>query len=134
MTLTETAPPSAPAAPTFTIAEAAERMGVNPHTLRYYERVGLLSVGRDGGGRRVYDENDLSRIRFISCLRSTNLPIRQLQRYFDMVDEGPETEGDRLGLLEEHRENVLAQLADIQQALAAIEFKIEIYGGSHVTD
>lgn len=118
---------------TYTIAEAADRMGLNPHTLRYYERVGLLEVPRDDGGRRVYGANDLARVKFISCLRATSLPIRQLQRYFDLVDAGPHTEAERLALLQEHRENVLAQIADMHDALAAIEFKIDLYGGSYVT-
>lgn len=117
---------------TYTIAEVAERMGMSPHTLRYYERVGLLEVPRDSGGRREYRSDDLNRIRFITCLRATSLPIRQLQRYFDLADAGPHTEAERLTLLKEHRENVLAQLSDMQDALAAIEFKIDIYGGSNV--
>jgi DNA-binding transcriptional MerR regulator len=113
----------------YSIAEVAERMQLNPHTLRYYERVGLLRVERDGGGRRVYREENLARIKFISCLRATGLPIRDLQAYFAMVDAGTHTEADRLELLERHRENVLAQMADIRESLAAIDFKIEMYGG-----
>lgn len=116
--------------PAYSIAEVAERMQLNPHTLRYYERVGLLDIERDHGGRRIYRDEDLGRIKFITCLRATGLPIRELQAYFTMVDAGTQTEADRLDLLERHRENVLAQLDDIRESLAAIDFKIEMYGGS----
>lgn len=104
-------------------------MGLTAHTLRYYERIGLLTVGRDSGGRRAYRDPDIGRITFITRLRSTALPISEVQRYFELVDSGPRTEPERLALLEKHRENVQQQLADIQDALAAIEFKIELYGG-----
>jgi DNA-binding transcriptional MerR regulator len=117
---------------TYSIAEVAELMGVSPHTLRYYERVGLLEVERDSGGRRAYRAADVGRVKFITCLRSTSLPIRQLQQYFDMVDAGSDTQSERLALLQDHRTNVLAQIADMHDALATIEFKIEMYGGTHV--
>jgi DNA-binding transcriptional MerR regulator len=114
----------------YSIAEVAERVGVTAHTLRYYERIGLLAVDRDAGGRRVYREHDVARLTFITRLRSTNLPIGAVQRYFELADAGPHTEPDRLALLERHRDNVRRQLAEIQEALAVIEFKIELYGGS----
>lgn len=114
----------------YTIAEAAERVGLTAHTLRYYERIGLLEVERGAGGRRVYRETEIGRITFITRLRSTNLPIAAIRRYFELVDAGPQTEPERLALLEKHRDDVRQQLAAIQEALATIEFKIELYGGN----
>jgi len=53
----------------LSIAATAERTGVSPHTLRYYERIGLIDpVGRDEGGRRVYTEGDLARVDFLRKL------------------------------------------------------------------
>lgn len=131
MTLLESAPTGTSVEPgtTYSIAEVAERVGVTAHTLRYYERVGLLEVARDGGGRRAYRDSDLGRIIFITRLRSTRLPISELQRYFELVDAGPDTEPERLALLERHRDEVRRQLGEVEAALAAIEFKIDLYGG-----
>jgi DNA-binding transcriptional MerR regulator len=113
----------------MTIAEVAERLEISAHTLRYYERIGLLSVDRDGGGRRRYTETDLSRLVFITRLRSADLPIGRIQQYFALVAEGPHTEPARLAILEEHRDAIRSRLASLEDALATIEFKIARYGG-----
>jgi DNA-binding transcriptional MerR regulator len=113
----------------LTIAEAAERTGVTAHTLRYYERIGLLSVPRDAVGHRVYARPDLSRVVFITRLRLTAMPIRDIQAYFALVAEGPGNEDQRLALLEAHRLAVKARIGDLESALGVIEFKIATYGG-----
>jgi hypothetical protein len=50
---------------TFTIAEVADTTGVSAHTLRYYERIGLLDVRRQASGHRTFTENDVGRVVFI---------------------------------------------------------------------
>ncbi|HLU55856.1 MAG TPA: MerR family transcriptional regulator [Pseudonocardia sp.] len=114
---------------TLTIAEVAERTGVSAHSLRYYERIGLLDVPRDPAGNRVYDERAYARVVFCSRLRMTGMPIRELQRYVAMVNEGEATEPDRLRMLLEHRQAVQAQIRRLQVALETIDFKIATYGG-----
>jgi DNA-binding transcriptional MerR regulator len=116
--------------PTWTIAEVAERVGVTAHTLRYYERIGLLAIGRDEAGRRRYTEHDINRVYFITRLRAADMPIGQIQRYFRLVAAGPHTEPERLALLESHRDEIRARLASLETALATIEFKIAHYGGT----
>jgi DNA-binding transcriptional MerR regulator len=115
-------------APALTISEAAESSGVTAHTLRYYERAGLLEpVDRAGSGHRRYSEADLTRIVFVTRLRSTGMPIREIRRYVDLVREGPATEPERLDILRAHRERVLAQLDEVAHHLQAIDFKIDLY-------
>lgn len=118
---------------TFTIAEVAERTGITPHALRYYERIGLLDVGRQASGHRRFTGNDVERVVFIGRLRATAMPIREIQRYFALVAGGSSTEADRLALLEAHRGEVLARLGELETALGAIEQKIVRYGGSCAT-
>lgn len=115
---------------TLAISEVAERTGITEHTLRYYERIGLLTVDRDPGGRRRYTEHDLGRVTFISRLRMSEMPIREIQRYIDLVRAGPSTEPQRLALLEEHRARVIARRVELDEAIAVIDFKITAYGGS----
>jgi DNA-binding transcriptional MerR regulator len=112
------------------IAEASERLGLSAHTLRYYERIGLLDVARDEAGRRRYCDADIGRLVFITRLRASHLPIGRIQRYFELVAEGPHTEPERLALLERHREDVRDRLHQLEAALAAIDFKIARYGGT----
>lgn len=115
-----------------TIAEAAWRTGVSVHTLRYYERAGLVisPVDRTSGGRRRYRELDLKWIIICTKLRATGMPIRGLRRYAELVAAGPGNEAERLALLEAHRDDVLARLAEVQENLKIIDHKIEVYRGS----
>ncbi len=120
----DAAPPEPGA--TLTIAEMAQRTGVMAHTLRHYERIGLLSVARGASGYRAAE---FARIVFLTRLRMTGMPIRELIRHVALVVEGDSTVGERLAMLEAHRESVRAQLAELQFALGTVEYKIAAYGG-----
>lgn len=128
-------PASPPARPDpeagMTIAEAARRTGVSVHTLRYYERAGLVvtTVERTDGGRRRYQQQDLYWISICTKLRATGMPIRTIRRYAQLVSEGPGNEQERLALLEAHRAEVTAKIAELQENLQLIERKINVYRG-----
>ncbi len=66
----------------LTIAEAAQQSGLSAHTLRYYERAGLLEANRAANGHRHYTDEDLQRVGFVQKLRATGMPIRDVRRYF----------------------------------------------------
>jgi len=114
---------------TYSIAEAAEATALTPDTLRYYERDGLMlrPVGRSATGHRRYTDADLGWIGLLNCLRGTGMPIREVRRYADLVRQGDGNETARLELLQAHRMQVLAQLAEVQEHLGAIDRKIGIY-------
>ncbi len=119
--------------PGITIAEAARQTGISAHTLRYYERIGLLDrVARDGDRRRFGDD-DLARVEFLRCLRATGMPIRRMREYVELVRRGPTTGDERRYLLEEHRVAVLSELDRLQRELVVIEKKIAIYNGGPTT-
>ena len=113
----------------LTIAEAAEHTGLTPDTLRYYESDGLMlrPVGRSSSGHRRYSTADLTWIDLLTCLRGTGMPIREVRRYAELVRRGDGNEEERLALLRAHRTQVLAQLAEVQEHLGAIDRKIGIY-------
>ncbi len=112
----------------ITIADAAKASGLSAHTLRYYERAGLLDpIDRDGSGHRRYNEADLERIAFLTKLRSTGMPIRDVRRYADLLNQGAGTEQQRMALLESHRDAVRALLAETARNLELIEWKINYY-------
>lgn len=111
------------------IAAVAERTGVSAHTLRYYERIGLLDIGRDASGHRSYTAADYGRVVFLTRLRMTGMPIRDMQRYVALAADGEHTVPERLTLLPGHRDHVRAQVAELTFALRTIETKIDLYGG-----
>jgi len=115
----------------LTIAEAAQRTGVSVHTLRYYERAGLVitHVDRTASGRRRYRHEDLVWINVCTRLRATGMPIKAILRYAELVSAGPGNEKERLALMEAHRDDVLAKLDELQENLQLIDHKIDVYRG-----
>jgi DNA-binding transcriptional MerR regulator len=116
----------------MTIAEAAAETGLTTHTLRYYERDGLMlsSVDRSTSGHRRYSDRDLTWIEMLTRLRSTGMPIRDVRRYAALVREGAGNEAERLDLLKAHRDRVEAELAEVTSHLRAIDHKIGAYEGA----
>src|SRR3954449_12238993 len=105
----------------LTIAEATEVSGLTAHTLRYYERAGLLEPGRASNGHRRFTDDDLQRVHFVQKLRATGMPIRDVRRYFAAEP------AERLQILEEHRRHVLSEIEELTGALDLIDYKIDLY-------
>jgi DNA-binding transcriptional MerR regulator len=120
MTITETA---------RSISEVAEATGVSTHTLRYYEREGLMlrPIDRASSSHRRYTESDVTWVVFLTKLRRTSMSIAEMRAYAAYVREGDQTVAERLQLLLDHRAVVVAQLEEVTRSLAAIDFKIAAY-------
>lgn len=115
---------------TYTIQEAAEEMQVSPHTLRYYEKIGLLHpISRNASGRRYYEEEDLGWIYWLKLLRDSGLSIRVIKRYVELTRMGDHTMGERCAILEEHRERLRSNISRLKGCLAKINSKVEFYRG-----
>lgn len=112
----------------LTIQQVAQQTGLSVHTLRYYERNGLLApVNRASSGHRRYSSDDLARIEFLTRLRATGMPIRQMQEFARLFREQPEAIADRRFILEAHREQVEAHIQELQRNLNVIDWKINYY-------
>ncbi len=114
--------------PGYTIRTMAARCGMTTHTLRYYERVGLIQpVGRARNGHRRYSDADEAWLNFLHCMRDTNMPIREMQRYAAMREQGDDTFLERRKILEDHRTTIAAQILALEKAHALLNHKIENY-------
>jgi DNA-binding transcriptional MerR regulator len=111
------------------ISDAALATGLSTHTLRYYERAGLMldPVERASSTHRRYSEADIAWVLFLTRLRSTGMPIATMREYTDLVRRGDETIAARHELLVRHRTSVARQLEETTASLAAIDIKIAIY-------
>jgi DNA-binding transcriptional MerR regulator len=111
-----------------TIQEAAEETGLTVHTLRYYERIGLvMPVGRAANGHRRYSQQDINLIHTLNRWRQTGMPLVDIQYYVRLVQEGDSTAGERRALLEAHRQKVVEQIEALQATLQLIDYKIQNY-------
>jgi DNA-binding transcriptional MerR regulator len=112
----------------MTIQQAARETGLSVHTLRYYERIGLISpVDRAPNGHRRYTEDDVGWIGFLNKLRATGMPIAKMKQYADLQRQDGDTLAERLALLEEHRREVKKRIQELERNLAVIEHKIGYY-------
>lgn len=110
------------------ISELAKRTGLSAHTIRYYERIGLLPFAdRDAGGQRDYDEAILVWIGFLKRLKTTGMPIREMLLYAELRAQGDQTGSQRRKLLELHRERVREHLAELEASLLVLDTKIDTY-------
>ena len=112
----------------LTIQEAAEVTDLSVHTLRYYERIGLLMpVGRAANGHRRYSQQDINLIKSLNKWRKTGMPLVDIQRYVRLVQAGETTAAERRAILEAHRATVVSQIEELQATLELIDYKIQNY-------
>ena len=109
------------------IREVAEKVGLSEHTLRWYERIGLLDrIERGPDGRRRFGQKDLDWILLLTRLRATGMPVKEMQRYAELVRAGAGQQ-ERIELLSEHRSRVRAALVAQQECLQMLDSKIRTY-------
>lgn len=112
------------------IGELARRSGLSAYTIRYYERIGLLPYAdRDRSTRRDYDPSILVWIAFLGRLKTTGMPIRDMLRYAALRTQGDDTVRERQAILEAHRQQVQAQIENLQDCLLVLDQKIVGYAG-----
>ncbi|MBB5103155.1 DNA-binding transcriptional MerR regulator [Streptomyces spectabilis] len=126
MTVMETR--TAPAEGHYTISEVATATGLTAHTLRWYERIGLMPhIDRSHTGQRRYRDRDLRWLTFLGKLRTTGMPVADMVRYAEWVRAGDHTFAERQELLEQTRQDVRARIAELQDTLAVLDHKIGSY-------
>lgn len=112
----------------MTIKEVSQKYNISQDTLRYYERVGMIpKVTRTASGIRDYQESDLSWVELVICMRSAGLPVEALIEYVELYQQGDQTFGARLELLQEQRRNLEEQQKQLQAAISKLDYKISRY-------
>ena len=110
----------------YTIHEVCEKTSLTAHTLRYYEKEGLLpGVSRSQGGFRQYSDEDLEALGLICCLKNTGMALADIARFMDLTREGDQTHRERCNLLKKHREAVMARMSEMERHLAKVTHKLE---------
>lgn len=112
----------------YTISEVVAFIGLTAHTLRWYERIGLMPhIDRSHTGQRRYRNRDLDWLTFVGKLRLTGMPVADMVRYAELVREGEHTFTERHELLEQTRRDVRTRIAELQDTLAVLDYKINFY-------
>ncbi|MFF2014553.1 MerR family transcriptional regulator [Paenibacillus sp. NPDC058177] len=110
--------------PTFTISEVSKKTGFSYDTIRYYEKIGLISrTKRKDNGQLEFDGHALERLIFINCLKRTEMPLKEIQRYMNLVDE--QNLESCYVMLEDHKQNIESQIEERHETLRKIQFKLD---------
>lgn len=112
----------------YSIGQVAAKTGLTVHTLRYYEKEGLLPfVRKSSSGLRMFSDNDLSWLSLIECLKETGMSLKGIKQYIDWFREGDSTLPQRLEMFKQQQLKVLAQIEQFQKYLQKIDYKVRLY-------
>ena len=112
----------------YTISEVVAFTGLTAHTLRWYERIGLMPhIDRSHTGQRRFTNRDLDWLAFVGKLRLTGMPVADMVRYAELVREGEHTFEARQELLQQTRRDVRRRIAELHDTLAVLDHKIDFY-------
>ena len=112
----------------YSIQEVSSRTGLTTHTLRYYEKEGLLTgVERSPGGFRQYTDEDLEALGLICCLKNTGMSLHEIARFVNLTHQGDQTLEERVEMLRRHRENVVERMAEMQRYLDKVTWKVNFF-------
>lgn len=111
----------------YTIKQVAEMMGVTPSTLRYYDQEGLLPDIKRKNGIRIFEEKDFRWLKLLNCLKNTNMPIKKIKQYCDLVKQGDSTLEERYKIILEQKDSILSQIEQLNYYLQEIEYKQKYY-------
>ncbi len=112
----------------YSIQDVSKKTGLSTHTLRYYEKEGLIcGVERSQGGFRQYTDEDLEALGLICCLKNTGMSLQEIARFVSLTRSGEHTLAERVSMLRKHRENVLDRMAEMQKYLDKVTWKLKYY-------
>ncbi|WP_274649806.1 MerR family transcriptional regulator [Paenibacillus humicola] len=112
----------------FTIGQVAEKTGLSIHTIRYYEKEGILPIiKRNESGRRIFEYEDIQWINLINCLRSTGMPITQLKDYANLTLYGDQSGEKRLEILKKQKEKIEEQMNTLKSHIDLLNLQMEWY-------
>lgn len=112
----------------YSISEAAEKMGLTVHTLRYYDKEGLLPfLVKTAHGKRIFREADFEWLGIIECLKATGMSLKDIRQFIDWCLLGDDTLQERYDLFKERKIIVEKQLNSVQKMLEIVNYKCWYY-------
>lgn len=112
----------------YSMKEACALTGMTYENLKFYCNEGLVpNVKRDGRNYRVFDEHDIKWIQSLKCLKGCNMSIAEMKEYLALCMVGESSIPERKEILEAKRESLLRSIAELQEAVAFIDWKQGFY-------
>jgi DNA-binding transcriptional MerR regulator len=113
---------------TMSIGELSTASGLSTHTLRYYEKLGVLKpADRAASGHRQYRSDAIAWLDFVLRLKITGMPLAEIRKYAQLRAGGDATLQSRLTMLELHRKRLVSNIAALSENLTALDLKTKTY-------
>lgn len=118
----------------YSTKQVSDKFNVTMHTLRYYEKEGLLpKIKRDANGNREYSDVDLEWLCLIRCMRTTGMSIFYIKNYIDLCKLGKDTLIERRQIIVNQKEIIVDHIKELNGHLAVINKKLKHYDEIIVT-
>ncbi|MFW5488523.1 MAG: MerR family transcriptional regulator [Desulfovibrio sp.] len=111
----------------MTIGEVANILGISVHTLRYYEKIGLIRQVDRVSGKRRYSKANVVWLEFIQRLKRTRMPLEKIRQYADLWHMGDSSIPQRKDMLLAHQQQLLEEMEVLQGHLDFLNKKIDLY-------
>lgn len=112
----------------YSMKEACSLTNMTYENLKFYCNEGLVpNVKRDRRNYRVFDEHDIKWIQSLNCLKSCGMSLAEMKTYLALCLEGEGTIPERKVILAEKKEALLQSIAELQKAVAFIDWKQGFY-------
>lgn len=113
---------------TYSIGEVAETLDLTVHTLRYYDKEGLMPfVERSPSGQRLFKDSDIEALKIIQCLKLTGMPLKEIKGFIQWCQEGDSSLNQRYEMFLERKAKVEAQMEELKKTMEIIDHKCHYY-------
>lgn len=116
------------------IGEVSKELGLSIDTLRYYEKIGLIQTVKKKDGRRKYSEKDIKNIRFILCMKSAGLSLKDIGKFLSYYEQGDKTIDLRLNILKKQKEILEKEIEEKKETLNYLNYKINLYESKRINE
>lgn len=112
----------------YSMKEVTQITGLSEHTLRFYEKQQLIiNIKRDSNNYRLYSDFDIQWIQFLTKVKSTNMPLKDIQKYAELMAIGNSTLAEREEMLLKHKQRITEQISTLSDILIQIDNKLQRY-------
>lgn len=110
----------------FTVKQVAKQLNISEHTIRYYDRQGLMPfLKKDASGKRLFSEDDICLIELIVCLKMSHMSLSEIRQYITYQISDKDTTDIQKQILGNHKAFILTQMEDLKRSLCTIDYKLQ---------
>lgn len=109
---------------TYTIGEVSKKSGLSISTLRYYDEQGLfLYLKKDSKGNRIFDDNNMSALLLINCLKNSGLKIKEIKNFMMLCTQGNSSLKERYNFFINQEKRIKEEISKLEHSLDLIHYK-----------